>query len=66
MTQAGRGFMSVLTFIVAAVGGVIGNHVSGKLTPALVVFLLLLAAGAVFTYFAGRGNSSTQVQLREK
>ena len=38
------------TFVLAAVAGVVGNQLTGHLTPALVIFVVLLTAGMVIVF----------------
>ena len=42
------------TFVLAAVAGVVGNQLTGHLTVALVVFVVLLAAGMAVTFLLER------------
>ncbi len=51
-----RSLGAAVTFLVAAVAGVIGNRLTGRLTPALVVFAALVAAGMLTTYLVDRGT----------
>jgi hypothetical protein len=48
---------AAVTFVLAAVAGVIGNQLTGHLTPALVVFTGLLLAGMVVTFLLERHGS---------
>jgi hypothetical protein len=52
---------AAVTFFLAAVAGVAGNRLTGHLTPALVAFGVLMAAGMTVTYLleahAGRRRS---------
>lgn len=41
---------AAVTFVLAAVAGVVGNQLTGHLTVALVVFIVLLAAGMAITF----------------
>ena len=50
-----RSLGAAVTFLVAAVAGVIGNRLTGRLTPALVVFAGLVVAGMLITYLLDRG-----------
>ncbi len=43
-----------MTFVLAAVAGVAGDRLTGHLTAALVVFVMLLAAGMTVTYLLER------------
>jgi hypothetical protein len=45
---------AAVTFILAAVAGVVGNQLTGRLTVALVAFVVLLAAGMVVTFLLER------------
>jgi hypothetical protein len=45
------------SFVLAAVAGVVGNQLTGHLTPALVLFIVLLVAGVVVTYVLERGTA---------
>ena len=46
----GRAAGAAVTFVLAAVAGVVGNQLTGHLTWALVAFIALLAAGAAVTF----------------
>jgi hypothetical protein len=53
------------TFFLAAVAGVVGNQLTGRLTVALVVFVMLLAAGMAVTFLLerhARGQASCDDQ----
>jgi hypothetical protein len=41
---------AAVAFLLAAVAGVAGNQLTGRLVPALVAFVVLLAAGMAITY----------------
>ena len=43
-----------MTFVLAAVAGVVGNQLTGHLTWALVAFVVLLAAGMAVTFLLER------------
>jgi len=45
---------AAVTFVLAAVAGVIGNQLTGQLTWALVAFVVLLAAGMTVTFLLER------------
>ena len=54
-----------VTFVLAAVAGVVGNQLTGHLTWALVAFVVLLAAGTAVTFVLERhagGRSSSEDQ----
>ena len=42
------------TFVLAAVAGVVGNHLTGHLTVALAAFVVLLATGMAVTFLLER------------
>lgn len=48
---------AAVTFVVAAVAGVVGNQLTGHLTPALVAFAGLVLAGMVVTFLLERHAS---------
>lgn len=50
-----RSLGAAFTFAVAAVGGVAGNRLSDRVTPALAVFAGLLVVGMLLTYWVDRG-----------
>ena len=57
------------TFLLAATAGVVGNQLTGQLTPALVVFVVLVIAGMGITYLleriaSARGRDSTESETR--
>ena len=61
---------SATTFVLAALGGVAGNQLTGHLTVALVVFAALLVAGAAVTFAlehfpatrdSGNGQDTTDI-----
>jgi hypothetical protein len=54
--RTAKGLAAALTFVVAAVGGVIGNRITDKITPALVIFVILLVLGAIPSYLIARGD----------
>lgn len=45
---------AAVTFAIAAVAGVVGGRVSGQLTPGLVLFAMLVAAGMILSYWVDR------------
>ena len=45
---------TAVTFVLAAVAGVVGNQLTGHLTVALVAFVVLLAAGMAVTFLLDR------------
>ena len=45
---------AAVTFVLAAVAGVVGNQLTGHLTVALVAFVVLLAAGMAVTFLLER------------
>lgn len=45
---------AAVTFVLAAVAGVAGNQLTGHLSVALVVFVVLLAAGMTLTFWLAR------------
>ena len=47
---------AALTFGVAAVAGVIGNRITDRVTPALVVFAMLVIAGMLVSYWVDRST----------
>lgn len=54
------------TFVLAAVAGVVGNQLTGHLTPALVTFVVLLVVGMAITFLvewhvAGRASGDNHV-----
>jgi hypothetical protein len=49
-----RSLGAALTFAVAAVAGVAGNRLTGEITPALAVFVGLVTAGMLLTYWLDR------------
>jgi hypothetical protein len=58
-----RALAAVFTFVVAAVSGVVGNHIAGSITPALVVFAVLIVLGAIPTYYLGQSDDSAAAPL---
>jgi hypothetical protein len=50
-----------VTFAVAAVAGVVGGKLTGRLTPALAVFAGLVAVGVILTYWLSRDDGATPV-----
>lgn len=42
---------TAITFAVAAIAGVVGGRVSGHVTPALIVFVVLVIAGMAVSYW---------------
>lgn len=46
---------AAVTFAVAVAAGVAGNHLTGRVTPALAVFAGLVVAGMLVTYWLDRG-----------
>jgi hypothetical protein len=44
------------TFAVAAVAGVVGNRLTGSFTPALILFVGLVMAGMLVSYWVDRGT----------
>jgi hypothetical protein len=56
--RTARGLAAAITFLSAAVGGVIGNRVTDKVTPALIVFAIVLVVGAIPSYLVGRGDDA--------
>lgn len=58
-----RGLASALTFVIAAVGGVIGNRITDAITPALIVFAILIVLGAIPSYLIGRGDDSSAIPV---
>ena len=55
--RTAKGLAAALTFVIAAVGGVIGNRITDKITPALIIFVVLLVLGAVPSYLIARGDA---------
>lgn len=56
---------AAITFAVAATAGVAGNRLTGRVTPALLVFAALVAAGMVLSYWIdrrGRQKNPTEGQ----
>ncbi len=56
---------AAVSFVLAAVAGVAGDRMTGRLTAALVVFVVLLAAGMTVTYLLerqARGRASGEDQ----
>jgi hypothetical protein len=53
-----RSLGAAVTFLVAAVAGVVGGRITGRLTPALVVFAALAVTGMLITYLLDRGTSA--------
>ncbi len=52
---------AAVTFVIAALAGVVGNQLTGHLTVALVAFVVLLAAGMAVTFLlerSARGRAS--------
>lgn len=49
---------AAITFAVSAIAGVAGNRVTGQVTPALVVFVLLVVAGMGLSYWLDRRAGS--------
>ena len=45
-------------FLLAALAGVVGNRLTGRVTPALVVFAVLVVAGMLVTYVLDRRTSA--------
>jgi hypothetical protein len=45
---------TAVTFAVAAIAGVVGGRVTGDLTPALLIFAVLVAGGAAVSYWVDR------------
>lgn len=53
-------------FLVAGLAGVAGNHITGHVTLALAVFVILIVAGAVITYVLDRkATSRTESDTQE-
>jgi RIP homotypic interaction motif len=48
---------AAVTFLLAAVAGVVGNQLTGHLTAALVAFVVLLVAGMTVTFLLERHRS---------
>jgi hypothetical protein len=57
MGRVGRSVGAAVTFVVAAMAGVVGNQLTGK-SWALVVFVVLLLVGGGVTYWLERGATS--------
>ena len=53
-----RGVLASFVFIIAGIGGAVGNHVTGKITPTAVVFVILLIIGALAAVLLDRVASS--------
>jgi hypothetical protein len=49
---------AAVTFLLAAAAGVAGNQLTGRLTPALVMFAVLVVAGVGVTYALERPASA--------
>jgi hypothetical protein len=49
-----RSVGAAATFLLAAAAGVVGNRATGRVTPALVVFAVLVIAGMLVTYVLDR------------
>ncbi len=56
---------AAVTFVLAAVAGVVGNQLTGHLTGALVAFAGLLVAGMVVTFLLER-SASGQTSAEER
>jgi hypothetical protein len=52
---------TAVTFAVAAVAGVVGGKVTGHLTPALIVFAVLVAAGMAVSYWVDRRSRASSL-----
>lgn len=50
---------TALTFVVAAIAGVVGGKVTGDLTPALVIFAVLVVGGAAISYWVDRRSRAS-------
>lgn len=53
-------------FLLAAVAGVVGNHITGRVTPALAVFAALVASGMAITYVLDRKAMSHTASDRQE
>lgn len=51
---------AAVTFAVAAAAGVAGNRLTGRVTPALVVFAGLVVAGILVTYLVDRSAGASR------
>ncbi len=52
-----RSVGAAITFVLAAVAGVVGNRLTGHMTLALMVFAVLLVAGMAVTFLLERSAS---------
>lgn len=50
---------TAVTFAVAAIAGVVGGKVTGHLTPALVIFAVLVVGGAAVSYWVDRRSRAS-------
>jgi hypothetical protein len=50
---------TAVTFVVAAIAGVVGGKVTGDLTPALVIFAVLVVGGAAISYWVDRRSRAS-------
>ena len=53
-------------FLLAAVAVVVGNHITGRVTPALAVFAVLVASGMAITYVLDRRAMSHTAPDRQE
>jgi hypothetical protein len=53
-------------FLLAAVAGVVGDHLTGRVTPALAVFAVLVASGMAITYVLDRKAMSHTASDRQE